>query len=110
MKVPLWRERTILERTGFTKEELDAVQMTAVQLSGDLIYDMLEGGCGTIKRAEIMEVVLDAGRLEQELKRAYGRKGTDPVHVSAAEKLRGLSYELALAAIRPVFDAERYFV
>jgi hypothetical protein len=94
----------------FTATELAAVQAAALavwnHVGGDCLQAMAEERGKpvervTIPRADVMEIVLDADRTEEELR----RRRSAPELLA---KVRDSGYEELLAAIRPAFPHARY--
>jgi len=57
----------------FTEQEVATIRSAALSVWNEVAFDLMsavrEEGKSTIPRAEVIEVVCDAGRLEEELKR-----------------------------------------
>ena len=92
-----------LKQTGFTEQELWEIQSVARQvweyIAGDVMQAVQEEGKSSIPRSHVMELVLDAGRLEERL-RARNR--------SLAERFAALDYKDAQKVIKPAFPYGRY--
>lgn len=58
----------------FTPEEVTLIQRAAKRVWDAIAYDMIEA-CGEMSRANVVEVVCDASRLEQELAAMKADKG-----------------------------------
>lgn len=94
------------KKLGLTNEEVKQLQSCAYGLySGELGGDMpASKKDGTCSRAEIMEVICDANRLELEVSRSCTIKG----QVFNAKAFK--DYNLLLDLIGPAFLATRYEV
>ena len=93
------------KKIGLTYDEAKVLQAAAYgmyqrELGGDMPAQYKDGTCS---RAVVMETVLDAGRLEQDLKR---RDRLTP----GLEKFFKAEYKLMLDLIGPAFSCARYEV
>ena len=64
--------KTTAPTPTFTPEELREVRSAALRLWNEIAYDAFEAGGRrrkSLKRAEVVELVCDAGRLEDQLRR-----------------------------------------
>ena len=102
----------------FTPEELRTLQRTAYRvweiIGSDImaaVTDDEDGdGSGAIPRDHVIELVLDAGRLEAELRRGRGSRDHHPQladKVSALYTRKG-GYKAMIAAVKPAFPYEEY--
>lgn len=108
-----------MKKTGFTEEEVRTLQAEAFGLYQYIGGDLpAENRRGTVRRAVIIEVVLDAGRLEQQLrqrKRSLNRQVESQLNkknVALADKLRKTfdngNFSLVEDLIGPAFPYKEY--
>jgi hypothetical protein len=104
-------EAARLKIPGLTPQMVNLIMAEATslyaELGGDLEPDVVRGPHrGTCRRATILEVVLDAGRLEQQVRRRLKIADADRDH-PAVLACHG---ELAEAIVGPAFVYEYYEV
>ena len=100
-------------KPAFTDAELKVIHSAAVAVWAYVGADYLELGGRSITRSEVIEVVSDAGRLEEEVERAGTRaaKAGRPLDVDTkelAKRLTSLTYEQMVEMLRPAFPYSRY--
>jgi hypothetical protein len=101
------------EKLGLTLEQVSALQNCALSIYEEVSFD-LEPDCkkrGTCRRSTILEVVCDAGRLEQEVCRCEGlplleKSGTSRDSHPLVKACR--NYSLILDLIGPAFSYSEY--
>lgn len=104
------------EKVIFAPEEEQFICRTAYGVWDNIGYDLLQCVAEseekdinkvTIKRDEVIEVVLDAGRLEEELKRYI--KTSNPVMTQdLLDRWKSASYEQKIAVVKSAFTCARY--
>ncbi len=71
------------------------------EVAGDMLTMLAEEGQGSMTRAEVLEVVCDAGRLEQVLRRDIKRP-------DLADYFSSLDYQAMKTLLKPAFPHARY--
>ena len=98
---------------AFTDAEKDALRAAAKAVFDECAYDLLQAVAEenprrepTIPRAEAIEVALDAGRPEEQLRRM---KSLAPEALAALiEKFNAADYAQLVAIVKPAFPFARY--
>jgi hypothetical protein len=84
----------------FTEDEAKLIQSAAYALYQYIGYDIpAETKRGTIKRDTLIEVIIDANRLEEELRKKDH---------ALADKFNNADYDSKLAVVRPGFPFREY--
>jgi hypothetical protein len=98
----------------FTPEELKVIGSVANRVWSEIAHDCLssEGdgaGLGTLKRDEVIELVMDANRLEDALKREVKRAGLDETFMKRVEEdIYSKESQIERHLSKDVFKHSRY--
>lgn len=103
-------------KAQFTDVELETLRRAARSVwdyvGGDALSALAEEGRDTMKRAEVIELALDAGRLEDELTRTRSRDEragrTSVVTDDLLARWNALDYETCIKLIKPAFPYATY--
>jgi hypothetical protein len=96
-----------MEKPTFTPEEISTITGCALAVFNECAYDLLTAvaeekgksiNAVTVSRAEAMEIALDAGRIEDRLKK----------YPDLLARWSTLDYEAAKKLVRPGFKHARY--
>jgi len=101
----------------FTAQEKELLGSLASAVWSEVAYDILQAvaddkgkdiGEVTIPRSHVIEIALDAGRMEERLQRCVNRGG-DPIATdSLLERVKKADYDTLIAAVKPAFSYTRY--
>ena len=97
----------------FTGKELAVLQVAALgvwnEVGGDVLRMVAEEGGDSIPRAEVIELVLDAGRMTEWIPTRLSEALLKTVVVAdLLAKVNAASYQELIAAVRPAFPYSRY--
>jgi hypothetical protein len=101
----------------FTADEKKLLGSLAYDVWNECAYDLLQAvaeekgkdiNSVLIPRSHVIEIALDAGRMEEKLERCIHR-GNDPVATpDLMERVKAADYKTLIAAVKPAFSYARY--
>lgn len=105
------RAESTRKKLGLTEDQVKILQNCAHAVYEEVAYDLPPDNKknGTCRRAVILEVVTDAGRLEQEVVRSLARRGIPPGLDNPVVK-SCQDYDDIMALIGPAFPYGEYEV